>query len=195
MLTNRQAAHLQGVPVDYYSAPDVSSATDFILSSRLPQIAGAALIEDVAYFVFLGTLKRSVTALKIYFHVSAGGTGAQTNAEVGLFSTPTQPNRVGQTLTKLAATGTLGDLTGTGVLGNTTSLARDIPAGTHLWAAVRSVMATNEPTIWGLTADMAHGRILTTATAGALTASTTFVGAIVAASVAWQAPALTLHVS
>lgn len=201
MLTNRQSAHLRGLPVDnvvninQVVVPEVAQASDFILSSRLPTIAGAVTVEDTAYFVYLGTLKKSITALKIFFHVSAGGTGAQTAAECGLFSSPTAPNRAAQTLTKIVATGTLGDLTGTGVLGNTTSFAQDIAAGTHLWAGLRTAMATNEPTVFGLTADMSHGRILSTATAGALTASSTFAGALIAAAVAWQAPALTLHVS
>lgn len=201
MLTARQSAHLRGLPVDQVSnvsqilVPEVAQNSDFIMQSRLAPIAGAALTEDTAYFVYLGTLKKNVTALKIYFHVTTGGTGAQT-AECGLFSTPTAPNRAGQVLTKLAATGTLGDLTGTGVLGNTNSFALDVPAGTHLWAGVRTAMATNEPQLYGLTADMSHGRVLTTATAGALTAGTTFTGALVtAADVTWQAPALTLHVS
>ena len=200
MLTTRQSAHLRGQPVDNVSninqvvVPEVSQYSDFILSSKLPNIGGAALTEDTAYFVYLGTLKKAVTALKIYFHVTTGGTGAQT-AEVGLFSTPTAPNRAAQTLTKLVATGTLGDLTGTGVLGNSTSFALDIPAGTNLWAGIRTAMATNEPQIYGLTADMSHGRILSTATAGALTASSSFAGALITAGVAWQAPALTLNVS
>ena len=200
MLTARQSAHLRGLPVDLVSntsqviVPEVAQFSDFVMESRLPRIAGAALTEDTAYFVYLGTLKKNITALKLFFHVTTGGTGAQT-AECGLFSTPTAPNRAAQTLTKLAATGTLGDLTGTGVLGNTNSFALDIAAGTHLWAGIRTAMATNEPQIYGLTGDKSYGRVLSTATAGALTASSTFAGALVTAAVTWQAPDLTLHVS
>ena len=179
---------------DFNILGPVVSPSDLELRSKLPTIAGAILTEDTAYFVYLGKTNRKLTATRVLAHVTTGGTGAQT-AEVGLFSTPTAPNRAGQTLTKLVADGTLGDLTGTGVLGNTTAFSTDIPAGTHLWAGIRTAMATNEPQIVGLTQDMSAGLVLSTATAGALTAGTTFTGALITAAVTWQAPALALSVS
>lgn len=170
---------------------DVLPARGQLLAySDLPGIAGAALIEDVAYFVYVGYTAWAKVATFVKFHVSTGGTGAQTAAEIGLFSTPLPPNGAAQTVTKIVANGTLSDLTGTGVMANTVTLATTIPVRTHLWAAVRTAMATNEPTVYGLTADTSTGQILTTATAGALTSATTLTGALVTASAAWQAPRL-----
>lgn len=200
MPTKRDFAHSQGRNIDsvcnknFDLYPASVSQGDFELRSHLPNIAAAALTEDTAYFVYLGKTNKRLNAKKVLFHVVTGGSGAQT-AEVGLFSSPAAPNRAAQTLTKLAATGTLGDLTGTGVLGNSSDFGTSIPAGTHLWAGIRTAMATNEPQVYGLTADMSAGNVLSTATAGALTSGTTFAGALITASVtAWQAPCLTLSV-
>jgi len=173
-------------------SPQGVDSVGLVLESRLPTIAGSILTEDTAYFVYLGQTNREVTASKVFFTVTTGGTGAQT-AEVGLFSTPTAPNRANQTLTKIVATGTMGDLTGTGVLSNTNAFSQVIAAGTHLWAGIRTAMATNEPQLYGLTFDQGYGRVLSAAAAGALTGGTTFTGVVVTAGVAWQAPALTLH--
>lgn len=201
MLTNRQIAHIRGLPVDQVAntqiqdVPEVTGGGETILVSRLHSIGAiAALTEDTAYFVFLGTVKRNLTALRIFCTVTTAGVGAQT-AEMGLFSTPTAPNRVGQVLTKLTATGVVDALTSQGVVGNTDSFAYEVPAGIQLWAGIRTAMAGTEPWLWGLNADMSYGRVLSTATAGALTASTTFTGALISPTTAWQAPALTLHVA
>jgi hypothetical protein len=201
VLTTRQISHLRGLPVENVSnlqmqdVPEVTSGGENILVSRLHSIGAiAALTEDTAYFVYMGTLKRKVTALRVYFTVTTAGVGAQT-AEVGLFSTPTAPNRLGQTLTKLVASGVVTDMLNTGVHSNSTSFALDIAAGIHLWAGLRTAMAGTEPWCWGLNADMSYGRVLSTATAGALTAGTTFTGALITPVVQWQAPALTVHCS
>src|SRR2546428_5661404 len=93
------------------------------------------LIAGTAYYVYLGRLAKGLTVKFVEFHVTTLGAGAQT-AEVGLFSTPSAPNKSAQTLTKIVATGTLDSLTaGTGVKRNTASFAQNVDAGTHLWAA------------------------------------------------------------
>lgn len=199
-LTARQIAHARGLNVDNVSnsnlndVPAPVAAGDFILRSPLPRIAGAVTVADVAYAVYLGKTTRAVTLEKVLFYVSTAGTSTQV-AEVGFYSSPTAPNRAGQTLTKIVATGTLDDLTGTGVMGNTTAFSQACAAGVHLWAVLRTEMAGTEPTVYGLTADNANGAILSMTTAGALTADETLTGAIITASVAWQCPNLEAQIS
>ena len=139
------------------------------------------LIENTAYFVYIGRVVQAFTPKHVLFNVGAAGTGAQT-AEVGLFSTPASPNRAAQSLTKLVASGTVDDLTTTGLKGNTTPFATSIPAGTYLWAGIRTAMATNEPQITGNIGDIALGNSLALAAAGALTDAGPWTGAIVSIS-------------
>jgi len=171
-----------------YQMPDVISGQR-VFESKLPQIAGAVTVEDVAYWIFCGTISIPITAAFVKFHVSTGGASTQV-AEVALASSPLPPNGAAQVLTKIVANGTLSDLTGTGVMKNTVSLATVIPAGTHLWAGLRTAMGTTEPTVWGHTADRSTGQILSTATASALTGAGPWTGALITAAVTWQAPAL-----
>lgn len=198
--TTRDFAHSIGRNVDsvanndFNIVPAVVRNTSFTLRSKLPTIAGAVTVGAKAYFVFLGTTQRRLSAQKVQFWVSTGGASTQAG-EVGLFSSPASPNGAAQTLTKLVATGTLDDLTGTGVLGNTTAFGTTINAGTHLWAGYRVDMASTEPTVFGLTFDMSRGEVLSLASAAAFTATTTYAGALITAAVAWQAPALILTVT
>jgi hypothetical protein len=151
---------------------------------------GFLLIEDVAYFVYLGRVVVAFTPKHVEFHVSTGGTGAQT-AEVGFFSSPAAPNKAAQSLTKLVASGTVDDLTTVGVKRNTAAFATSVAAGTHLWAGIRTAMATNEPTVLGLGGSMGQGGLLTTATSGSLTAAGPWTGALATvAALAHEGPDL-----
>lgn len=162
-----------------------------------PQLERAApitfflCITGTSYYVYVGRTSRPYTAAFVEFQVSTVGAGAQT-AEVGLFSSPLAPNKTGQTLTKLAATGTLDTLTsGTGVKRNTASLAASIPGGTHLWAAIRTAMATTQPTCTALFGDMGQAHIVTATGTGALTGiSSVGPTTVLAASTASQCPDL-----
>ncbi len=118
-----------------------------------------------------------------------GGVGAQT-AEVGLFSSTGPPAKANKTLTKLVSTGTVDNLTGTGVMRNTGAFATAVGVGTYLWAGIRTAMATTQPTLLAMTGDMAQGNILSTVGAGALTAAGPWTGAIIAAAVTAQCPDL-----
>lgn len=142
--------------------------------------AGTAFLlgADVAYFVYVGRMEETVTPQYVRGLVSLGGGGAQT-AEVGLFSTPLAPNHGGQTLTKIEATGTVDDLTGTGQKANTSAFSTSVAAGTHLWAAIRTNMAGAEPTLLATGPDLGCFIVMRTTTAGALTASSTFTGVTV----------------
>src|SRR2546427_5658673 len=156
-----------------------STSQRVFISELSPVALGTfLLISGTAYYVYLGRLAKGLTVKFVEFHVTTLGAGAQT-AEVGLFSTPSAPNKSAQTLTKIVATGTVDSLTTTGVKRNTASFAQNVDAGTHLWAAIRTAMATTQPTCSGLTGDMSQGNVLTTTGGGALTGLTTAAGSLV----------------
>lgn len=157
---------------------DMHESYSNILASRLPSISTITLTDGTGYFVYVGKLVTARTPLYVEFQVTGAGAGAQT-AEVGLFSTPAAPNKTGQSLTKLVATGTVDDLTTTGIKRNTSALATSVPAGTHLWAGIRTAMSGSEPQIGALSRDQLQGHVLDCVGAGALTGAGPFSGAIV----------------
>lgn len=165
------------------------SSTQRVLQSALARVAvGTFLtISGTAYYLYLGRIARDITVLFAEFHVTTAGAGAQT-AEIGLFSSTNSPNKSGQTLTKIVATGTVDSVTTTGVKRNTSSFAQLISAGTHLWAAIRFAMATTQPTCSGRAGDMSQGHVLTTTGGGALTGLSTASGTIPAIATATVAP-------
>lgn len=146
-------------------------------------------LTGVAYWVYLGRVFRDIVAKHVEFHVSTIGAGAQT-AEVALASSPTPPNKGSQTLTKLSADGTVDALTGTGVKRNTSALNTLVVAGTHLWAGIRTAMATTQPTYIALGPDMNQGQVLSTAAAGALTGAGPWTGSKIAAATTGIVPDL-----
>ena len=161
------------------------------LSSELPPVAVGTflIISGTAYYVYVGRIVADITVVSVEFHVTTAGAGAQT-AEVGLFSSTNPPNKSAQTLTKIAATGTVDSLTTTGMKRNTASFAQAVSKGTHLWAAFRTAMATTQPTVAGLAGDFSEGHILTTTGGGALTGLGSAAGTIPAIATATIAPNL-----
>lgn len=158
------------------------------MRSALPTIAGAALTADKAYWVYVGRCARDIKMNQVHFYVSTGGTGAQA-AEVAI-ATGSAPNSANQTLTVVQVAATLSDLTGTGVMVNTTGFSYVPDIGAHLWLGLHVNMASTQPTVYGHTFDCSNGEILSTATAGVLAVGSTYTGSLITASVAWQAPAL-----
>jgi hypothetical protein len=73
---------------------------------------------------------------------------------------------------------------------NTSGFGLAVAKGTHLWAAVRTAMATTQPTYGGLASDMSEGHILTTTGGGALTGLSSASGGLVAIATVTVAPAL-----
>ncbi len=158
-----------------------------ILQSRLPNVATAiTLVSNTAYFVYLGCTTKSLTAKFIEFYVNSAGSGGQT-AEVGLFRTVAPPNKTNQGtngIVKLTTDDSLTILTTTGLKRNTTAFNSGngyvVPAGTHLWAGIRTAMATTQPALAGLCMDYSQGMVLSTASAGALTGAGPWTGALIA---------------
>lgn len=135
-----------------------------------------------AYFTYLGQLPAvtSFAIARIACAMLVAGVGAQT-AEMGVFSTPLGPQSAGgQTLTALFAS-SVGDFTtlvggvATTILGGAT--ATSLPAGVHLWAGVRIVMATTQPQIVGAT-DYARGLLLQLPASGVLSSGNTYAGVL-----------------
>lgn len=182
-----------GTPGTWVAIPpeQFNPSGGLVLGSALSNHAtGFLTLTGVAYFVYVGQEGgAAVTRNFVECQVITIGAGAQV-AELGLFSSPSGPNKAGQSLTKRASTGTISSLTALGVVRNTVAFATSIPAGTHLWAGIRTAMATTQPTFVSLAYDMAQGRILSTAAAGVLTGTGPFAGAIIAAAAAQQAPDL-----
>jgi hypothetical protein len=167
-----------------------STGSQQILTCILaPGTAGLALTSGTAYFVYLGRTVIAFVPKYVEFYVSTIGAGAQT-AEVGFFSTPTSPSKAGQTVSKLISTGTVDSVTSNGVKRNTNFFSTSISAGTHLWAGIRTAMATTQPTLWSFGMDMTQGFILRTAASGALTGAGPWTGAIVAAATGVTSPDL-----
>jgi hypothetical protein len=149
-----------------------------ILKSPLSGSGQFILLTGVAYFVYLGRVERAITVERVLSHlvVLAGGTVA---VEMGLASSPTPPDGTSKTMTKIIATSTVDSLTvGLAVKGATNSFAQAIPAGTHLWAMVRSSYSSTQPTFRGLFTDMGMGYVLTTAASGVLTDAGPWTGVV-----------------
>jgi len=197
-ITSRQYAHMIGQSASNITNkviddfPPLVSNTELILRQPLLQvIAGATVVADTAYFLFLGRLRRAISAQKVQAVVSTAGSSTQV-AEIGLFSSTTGPSGAAKTLTKLVATGTVDALTATGVVGNTTAFNTTIDAGTFLWAGFRSNMAGTEVSLTGVTLDMGQGILLSTTSAAVFTATTTYTASLIAHALTWQGPYLTL---
>lgn len=132
-------------------------------------------ISQTAYFVYLGYTDRALTPKHVEFQVTVVGAGAETAKEVGLFSSPSPPSKADQTLTKLVS-GATDTLVSVGVKRNTTPFGTSIAAGTHLWAGIRTQLATTQPTCLGLGQDMNQGRLLSLAAAGVFSSGSTYAG-------------------
>lgn len=137
----------------------------------------AVLTADTAYFIYCGRTAAAMTPKYVRAMLSSLASGAQV-LQVGIFSTAAAPNGSAQTVTKIIATGTCDDVT-TGVnqlKGNASAFSTSIPAGTYVWAAIYSNMATIQPGYHRIQ-EYGRGAALSTASSGLLTASSTFTAA------------------
>lgn len=164
----------------------------FGASRLLPIVAGMILISDKAYWQYLGYFPAATTIKRVRFHIVTSGVGTQA-AEVLIGSTPAAPNRAAQVVTKIAAQAiaTL-DLTAvTGLQTNDSDINAAIPAATHAWVGIRTAMSVTQPILLAVANDMGQGEVLSTATAGVLTAAGPFTGATITSALTAIAPLLT----
>jgi hypothetical protein len=167
-------------------APERSFGTPLI------RIASGLLLGDAtSYWVYMGYSGETDLPIDfVRFAVVVAGVGAQA-AEIAIAtSLGVPPSRAALRLVILAASGTLGALTGTGLLSNTSKLGCVIPVGTHWWAGIRTHMATTQPTIDAVGGDCSQGRVLAKTGAAALVVGQDFTADLIAHSLAAQAPAL-----
>lgn len=155
---------------------------------------GLLLITNVAYWVYQGYFPTAVTTAKIAFHIVTAGVGAQT-AEMALASSAAAPNRAAtQVLTKIAGGaiggGVINLASATGIQAFT--LAGTIPAGTHLWAGIRTAMATDQPTLLARANDFGQGIVRSTAAAGALTGAGPWTASSISQALTAQCPILSV---
>lgn len=162
-----------------------------VFSSALPTIAGALTTSGTAYWVYIGRAAKDITVNKVIALLTTNAVGTQAG-EVVIASSTSAPNRAAQSLTVLARSTSIQDLTaGAGSPKfNSADLNYVVPSTTHVWAGIRVVMSGTQPQLFGLTADASSGSVLSTAAAGVLAVGTSYSGALIASSVAWQAPSL-----
>jgi len=98
--------------------------------------SAANMTASTAYFVYLGRTAVPLTPSHLYFYVNTVSAGV--DAGIGLFSSPSPPNRSGQTLTCIDAATITGVAATSGVKSNATAFATTIPAGTELWYGIRA---------------------------------------------------------
>lgn len=139
-------------------------------------------------FCYLGRLAFPITPKYAAVMMTNAGSGTNTG-EIGLFSSTSPPSKSNLTLTKIWAEAITEDMT-TGapkMIRNPNAQSTVIGTGTHLWGGIRTALSVSQPRVNGLQRDYAVGYVLSTATAGALTASTTFTGSLIAVSTGIQA--------
>jgi hypothetical protein len=138
------------------------------------------------YFAFIRTFKTRVTINHVYVLTAAtAGSGGQT-AEIGLFTTPSPPNKSNQSLSVLTATGSLGNLTtASSYIGNTVAFNQSVEPGTNLWAGFRPAMATTQPRLADLHGDRGLGYVQVAAASGVLTGAGPFAGVVPALASIW----------
>jgi hypothetical protein len=134
-------------PTEAAGGSDTTSQ-DNLRTIRVQADVGATTVATSgrAYASYLGYFATAKTWTHVRLNVQTGGSSTQV-AEVALATTPTAPvYDTGQTFTFVASSGSLDDLTGTGIKGNTASLAYTNTAGVHMWQVVRTAMAGSQPT-------------------------------------------------
>lgn len=151
--------------------------------------SGNASTSDVLHACYLGYTIRPMTVKHVRCYMTVASGAANQIMEIGLFSTPLAPQLAGQTLTCLAVAADTGVptnittcLVGAGVKTNITDFTAVIPAGTHLWAGLRTAFtggAGTQPT-WRRSFPVGDGQVLWVAGAGTIALAGTYVAAVAA---------------
>lgn len=166
-----------------------------VFESRLPVTTTALVgVSGTIYWVYVGRATASVTVKKIQFQTVAPVAAGSQAAEVAI-ATGAAPNGAGQTLTTVAAAGVSSSvtaLTSAGIKSNTADFTYSLVAGTHYWIGLRVAMGTTQPSYIAHAIDMSMGRVLTTAGASAIAASTAYTGSLIALATGATCPVLRL---
>lgn len=132
-----------------------------------------------AYFMYVGLTTRACTPKHVAVRVTGLGIGTQV-AGCGFFSTPSPPNKGGQTVTKIVASMSMDSMIASnGVKRNTSAFTTEIAAGTHLWMGFMvDFGAGTLPNFRQSLGDWAQGNFLVTASATAFDSASTWTGAL-----------------
>lgn len=153
------------------SIPTVIEPTGRIFSSRLPNVGTAfTTLSGSAHLVYVGRMAQQVVVKYIEYYVSTIGSPASI-VQVGMFTTPNPPNKTSQGtngVTKLIATGDTDIVVTLGLKRNTDPFNYAVPAGTYLWAGIRTALTSTQPALAGLCMDFSEGMALNIANAGDL---------------------------
>jgi hypothetical protein len=151
--------------------------------------SGNASTSGVLHATYLGYTTQPTLIKHVRCYMTAVSGAANQIMEIGLFSTPLSPQAAGQTLTCLAVAADTGVptnittcLAGAGVKTNITDFANVIPAGTHVWAGMRTAFtagAGTQPT-WRRAFPVGDGQVLWVAASGVISLAGTYVGAVAA---------------
>ena len=195
---DRKLAHRDGQNVSNIEnrqfATFSTSASQTILQGPLPVVATTGITSTAQRisWSYIGYTQKSLVVDYVQFiQMGAVPAGAQV-AELGLATSTSAPDGTAKTLTCIASTGVLPDLTvGTfpSTLGiarqNTNALAYTVSPCTHLWAAIRTEFAGTQPTYLAVNLDLSVGFVQTTATVTSpLAVGTSYTGALYAMTVA-----------
>jgi hypothetical protein len=157
--------------------------------------SGNASTSGVLHACYLLYTTQPMTVKHVRCFMTAVSGAANQIMELGLFSTPLAPQLAGQTLTCLAVAADTGVPTNittclvtSQVKTNIADFTAVIPAGTHLWAGMRTAFtggAGTQPT-WRRCFPVGDGQVLWSAASGVIALGGTYVGA--AAAIGTQPP-------
>lgn len=139
-------------------------------------------LADQAYWVYIGKTSVSFLPGHVYFYQgNTPGTGTQ-HAQVFYATTPSAPNRTGQTLTVVDVVSNLDSLTTGNSMpkGNAIPFTTPVDAGVHLWAGYRTNMGGGQqPSVASWSFDMGQGEGLITTTVGTVAKGGTYAGSMI----------------
>ena len=206
---DRKLAHIAGKNVtnieDHQFATLSVSASQTFLQGPLRvqgQTGFGATARRISWLYIGYTQKAIVVDYVQFIQTGAIPVGTQVG-EVALGTTTSAPDGTNKTITCVAATDVLPDLTIgsfpslSGIVRqNITALAFTVSPATHLWAACRFDFTTQQPTCLGAASDLSGGWAQLTNNSSPITAGTSYLGTVpsLVISAGGAYPALRLQV-
>jgi hypothetical protein len=168
----------------------VQNQSPLMLRSVMRPGAGAptGTTNNLAYCLYIGYTTKQLTINHTRFYQSSAGVGADNGCQMGFGSSPAGPSLSAfATVTPLAIAAIPSPLT-PGNKANAVAFGVVVAAGTHLWAIVKSAMATTQLGVYPVIGDVT-GAVQSRSAAGTLAVSTP----IVCTAYASSAPDMTLQ--
>lgn len=131
------------------------------------------LTSGTAYWCYAGIAPANITIAKVRSVLTGNGSGTVV-AEMAVASSTTAPTGSALTLTHIASSGTVTDMTSGSQKVVEASVGAVVAKGTPMWFGMRTAYGTTQPTMASLGFDQARGRLCITAGASALTGGGTW---------------------